>query len=95
MTLETATYDLPTVPKFEDCQNLHSFLQNAVGTPVVVNCNAVTRIGGLAAQILCMAAKTWAADGVPLRFADPTADCRESLKTLGLDTLLAENGGVQ
>lgn len=95
MTLDTAIYNLPMAPKLEDCQNLHAFLQDAVGTPVEVNCNAVTRLGGLAAQILCVAAKTWAAEGVPLRFADPSTECRDSLTMLGLDTLLNENEGDQ
>lgn len=95
MTLNTATIDLPAVLNVEACQNLHAFLQQAAGTPVTLDCGAVTRIGGLAAQLIRMAATEWAAQDVPFALADPSADCRNCLEILGFDTLLNEHGGAQ
>lgn len=95
MTLPATTFDIPMSPKVEDCQKLHAFLQQAVGTPVVLNCKGVARLGGLVAQIICMAAKTWAADGVPLHLVQPTDQCRENLEMLGLGSLLEDKGGIE
>lgn len=95
MPPDTATFDLPPLLKLEECQQLHSFLQQSAGTPVTLNCADVTRLGGLPAQLITMAAKTWAEDNVPLAFAAPSADFRNCLDTLGLTELLMENGGIQ
>lgn len=88
MPSDTATFDLPPVLKLEECQQLHDFLLEAVGTPVTLNCAAVTRLGGLPAQMITMAARAWAAEDVPLHLADPSGSFRESLQIMGLDALL-------
>lgn len=88
MPSDTVTFDLPPVLKLEECQQLHAFLLESVGTPVTLNCAAVTRLGGLPAQLITMAARTWAAEDVPLELADPSDGFRESLQTLGLDAVL-------
>lgn len=95
MPPDTATFDLPPVLKLEECQQLHSFLQQSAGTPVTLNCAAVTRLGGLPAQLITMAAKSWAEDNMPLAFAAPSADFRNCLDTLGLTDFLTEHGGIQ
>lgn len=95
MTPDTATFDLPPVLKLEECQQLHTFLQQSVGTPITLNCGAVTRLGGLPAQLIAMAAKSWALDDVPMLLANPTDNFRDCLQSLGLDAVLAENGGMR
>ena len=94
MTFNTATFDLPAVLNVEACQNLDAFLQQATGTPVTLDCGAITRMGGLAAQLVHMAATDWAAQDVPFTLANPSADCRNCLELLGFGTLLHEDGGA-
>lgn len=95
MTFNTATFDLPAVLNVEACQNLHAFLQQATDTPVTVDCGAITRIGGLAAQLIRMAATDWTARDMPFTLANPSTDCRNCLELLGFDTLLNEYEGAQ
>lgn len=92
---DTVTFDLPPVLKLEECQQLHAFLLESVGTPVTLNCAAVTRLGGLPAQLITMAARAWAVDDISLQLADPSDGFRESLQILGLDTLLDGNEVMQ
>ncbi|MBE0413988.1 STAS domain-containing protein [Yoonia sp.] len=94
MTLDTRTFDLPPIMKIEDCQNLHGFLQQSGGTPVILECASVTRLGGLAAQLIKIAATIWAAQGVPFKLVAPSPGFRDSLRALGLDDLLTEKEGV-
>ncbi len=90
MTSDNATFELPPVMKLEDCQQLHSFLEQSAELPIVLDCSAVTRLGGLGAQIIQMAHAAWDANDLRVVLADPTPECRESLNTLGLSDLLTE-----
>ncbi|PUB18739.1 chemotaxis protein CheX [Yoonia sediminilitoris] len=94
MTSECATYDLPEVMKLEDCQELHSFLIKQQGTPVALNCTAVTRISGLAAQMIHFAAGEWAGEDVDFSLRDLSPGCITSLTTLGLGGLVANEGAA-
>lgn len=95
MLTETATFELPPVLKMEECQQLHTFLTESAGLPVTLNGAAVTRIGGLSAQLMRMAADVWTAQSVPFTLADPSQALRDSLGALGLNSILADTGGVQ
>lgn len=94
MTAEIAIYDLPPVMKLEDCQELENFLQQSIETPVTLNCKEVTRFTGLAAQMLACATAAWTEKGLPFHFVDATPGCIESLETLGLEDVIAENGAM-
>lgn len=90
MTAETVCFELPPVMKLEDCQGLHAFLQDAHGKPVTLECAAVTRITGLAGQMILMAQKSWAADNLQFDLNAPSEGCIESLKILGMDVLMTD-----
>lgn len=94
MTLDTARFDLPPILKVEECQTLHAFLQHADGQPVTLDCARVTRLGGLAAQLIQMAATSWAAKNLPFTLAAPSDDFRNCLAILGMDSLLSESEGA-
>lgn len=94
MTSECATFDLPEVMKLEDCQALHAFLQEHQGTAVILNCAAVTRISGLAAQMIHFAAGEWAGDDAGFSLHEASPGCHESLTTLGFESLLSGEGAT-
>lgn len=94
MTADSAIFELPPVMKLEDCQKLFVFLQDAQDTPVTLDCSAVTRLGGMGAQIIQMASDTWAMNDQPFSLENMTTECRDSLTTLGFDTLVTAEGNV-
>lgn len=90
MTTDSTTYALPPVMKLEDCQNLHTFLERSADRSVSLDCSAVTRLGGLGAQMIQMARIAWTANAIELSLVNPSDECVESLNTLGLGDLLKE-----
>jgi len=94
MTADGANFELPPVMKVEDCEALFVFLKEAEGTPVTLQCGAVSRIPGLAAQTILFAAQKWAADDVSFLLSDQSEGCIDSFKSLGLDGLIAQEGVI-
>ena len=92
MTTDCATFDLPPVMTLEDCQDLHAFLQRSLGAPIALHCGAVTRVTGLAAQMMQCAAQIWDQEDVPFTLADPSEGCVETLTMLGLSSLVDHEG---
>lgn len=90
MNADGATFEIPPVMKVEDCEALFLFLEQAEGQPVTLQCGAVSRIPGLAAQTLLFATQKWAKDGISLSLTDQSDGCVESLKLLGLSDLIAQ-----
>jgi len=87
MTTETATFDFPEVMRFDDCQALDEFLRGARGRDVELNCGQVKRLGGLAAQQIVVAQRTWAADGQDMVLTGFAEGLAPGLAALGLDVL--------
>ncbi len=59
-------------------------LLGARGADLMLDGGGVRRLGGRCAQVLLSAAKTWRADGCALALADPSPECVEALRLLGL-----------
>jgi anti-anti-sigma regulatory factor len=84
MTAETAIFELPAAMKIDDCQALHAFLHTAQDQPVTINCGHVTRLGGLAAQLLLISSQIWASKGVDFLLVNQTTDFKQCISDLGL-----------
>ena len=78
--------------KLEDCEALHKFLLASQGQAVTLNCAMVKRMTGLSAQLVFFAAQKWSADGMKFALNDASDGCMQSLRALGLDTLLIQEG---
>jgi hypothetical protein len=92
MTADTGTYVLPSALTFEACDDLHVFLLKAQGRDVVLDGSGVTRLGGLAAQMLATASIAWAAGGCRMTLADASDDLQRGLDTLALWPLPQQQG---
>jgi chemotaxis protein CheX len=92
MPAETATFVLPPVLTFDACADLHAFLVQAQGNDLVVDGRLVSRLGGLAAQILATASIAWAAYGVSLTLVNESDPLRRGLETLALWPLPRQQG---
>ncbi len=85
---QTLTFTLPETMKMEDCEQLHSFLSAAQGHSVEIDCAAVTRLTGLAGQILAMGRKAWDATDNSFQLKQQSTGLQESAATLGLSDVL-------
>ena len=94
MTADSVNFEMPPLMKVEDCEAFFTFLQNATGKAVSLQCGEVTRITGLAAQMILIAAQSWAAENTPFQMVDPSAGCIKSLDTLGLTEMLSQEGVI-
>lgn len=92
MSVECANFTLPPVMKMDDCERLHAFLRDRLDQPVQLDCSSVTRLGGLAAQLIAMGAMTWAKTDNAFIVSDPSPGCRQSLASMGLSQLLTQEG---
>lgn len=88
MTIAPATYHLPRVTRIEDCHQLYDFLNAAQDLDVQIHCNDVTRLSGLCAQLLTIAAREWAVQGRDFQLCLASQAFREDLSRLGLDDIL-------
>ena len=95
MTADAATFQLPEAMKIDACQALHAFLLEAQDQPVRIDCSAVKRLGGLAAQLIAMGAKTWAHKGHAFEILNPSEGFQDSLETLGITHLLATKAAIE
>lgn len=95
MTAPAATFELPETMKIDACQTLHAFLLGVQDQPVRIDCGAVRRLSGLAAQLIAMGAKTWAQKGHAFEILNPSEGFQESLETLGLTHLLATKAEIE
>lgn len=92
MTQNFTTFDMPPTMAHEDCQRLHSFLRAAVDQPVALNCAAVERLNGLAAQTIKMAQCAWAANNITFKLINMTPPITDGFATLGLSDLIENEG---
>ncbi|MCG3267093.1 STAS domain-containing protein [Yoonia sp. I 8.24] len=95
MTTNAPPYQLAAVMTPEDCEKLHDYLNTAYESAIMVKCDAVTRLPGLAAQLLVMAQKSWQQRGFGFALSDISPACADSLKTLGLQQFLAQEGAAE
>jgi chemotaxis protein CheX len=84
MPADTATIALPSVLTFEACEDLFAALKHAQGSDLIIDGSNVSRLGGLAAQILATASVAWAASGRCLTLVNETDDLRQALEQLAL-----------
>lgn len=70
MTQDSSRFALPDVVRMEDCEALATFLSDTRGAAATVDCSAVSRLGGLAAQMLLIAQRSWADEGQTLTLID-------------------------
>lgn len=84
MPADTATIVLPSALTFEACEDLFADLRQAHGSDLIIDGRAVSRLTGLAAQILATASVAWAADGRRLTFVDVSDDLHKALEMLAL-----------
>lgn len=94
MNKDSATFVLPPTLTFEACADLYTFLTSAQGTDVVLDGSKVTRLGGIAAQMLACSSLIWAASGNWLALADPSDELRKGLENLALWPLPQSRGNV-
>lgn len=95
MAADTAIYELPEVMKIDDCERLHAFLMAAQSSAVTIECGMVSRMHGLAAQTIVMAARTWSAAGHGFAIRTPSPAFTEAMRSLGLGDLLTEAEATQ
>ncbi|MCK0095588.1 STAS domain-containing protein [Yoonia sp. F2084L] len=86
----TATFELTATMKIDDCEKLHQFLESAQDEPVEIDCTNVTRLGGLAAQLLLMGQKQWATKDHAFTLSNPTDAFETSIRDLGVNDLLSQ-----
>lgn len=89
------TFTLPSVAKMEDCEKLHAFLSGAQDKDIAIDCSAVTRLSGLAAQLLLMGHQASTRTGNRLVLANPSPECMASLETPGLQNTLQTEGAAK
>ncbi|WP_322895397.1 MULTISPECIES: STAS domain-containing protein [unclassified Yoonia] len=94
MTATPATFVLPAALTFDACDDLYSVLLKSQGADLVLDGSHVTRISGLAAQLLATASMTWALAGRHLTIANPSGDLRRGLEILALWPLPQQNAGA-
>lgn len=95
MTDQIATFDLPAVMKAEDCQELDTFLRAHHDQTVILNCNAVTRVGGQAAQLIAAHMKFRKGDNCELTLQTPSEGFVAGLQTMGLlEIITAESAAA-
>ena len=94
MTADSVNFEMPPLMKVEDCEAFFTFLQNAAGKAVSLQCGEVTRITGLAAQMILFAAHKWAAENAPFQMVNLSAGCIESLDILGMTEILSQEGVI-
>ncbi|WP_019956142.1 STAS domain-containing protein [Yoonia vestfoldensis] len=94
MPADTAIFALPPVLTFEACEDLHAALTRAQGSDLVIDGRDVSRLGGLAAQILATASVAWAANGQHLTLANASDDLRNALEMLALWPLPEKQGAL-
>lgn len=87
MTDDTACFELPAVMKIEDCERLHAFLLGAQGQDIQIDCHAVERLSGLAAQTLMMI-NVWRKNAQQVTLKSPSLGFIDGLATLGLPAQL-------
>ncbi|SFR43872.1 STAS domain-containing protein [Yoonia tamlensis] len=88
MTTPAPPYQLAALMTLEDCEKLHEHLNTAYESAVTLDCAEVTRLPGLAAQLLAMAQKSWEQRGFAFALTNVSDACKENLQTLGLAQLL-------
>ena len=84
---------LPAILDLRAAGVLTSDLLARRGQPLTVDASGVERLGGLSLQVLLSAAKTWAADGLPLTFAPVSDAFVEQCRAFGAAGLLADFAG--
>jgi chemotaxis protein CheX len=67
----------------EQAGPLRDSLLSQRGAPLALDAGEVERLGGSCFQVLAAARKTWAADGQPLTFAQPSPAFAAGLALLG------------
>ncbi|MFN3616232.1 MAG: STAS domain-containing protein [Rubrimonas sp.] len=77
--------DLPEVLDTAAAPSLADSLRTMRGAPLELNAADVRRFGGLCAQVLLSAAKSWSADGARLTVHNPSPELVESLRLMGLE----------
>ena len=84
MPADTATIALPPALTFEACEDLFAALKQAQGNDLIIDGSNVSRLGGLAAQILATASVAWATNGRSLTLDNETDALRQGLELLAL-----------
>ena len=92
MTATPPSYQLPAMMTLEDCEKLRDHLTASYDTAVTLNCAAVTRLTGLAAQIILAAKNSWQQRGLTFALADISPTCKDSIDMLGLAPALLQEG---
>lgn len=92
MTIAPATFHLPSVSRIEDCHQLFDFLCAAQAQDVRIECQNVTRLSGLCAQLLAMGAKAWSAQGRQFQLCRASQAFRNDLMIMGLADVLPTDG---
>jgi len=89
MTTSSEIYALPEDPRANACGAIYDALKTRRGTPLVVDASEVEKFDTLAAQILVIGMKTWAADDVPFTLSNPSDVVEAALNRLGLADCIA------
>jgi anti-anti-sigma regulatory factor len=83
---------LPSRLDIESTRILWTALQAKKGTPVTVDCSAVSQVGALAAQVLLVAARKWHRENIPFLMSGNRMGLAEGLALLGLNiSMLSES----
>jgi anti-anti-sigma regulatory factor len=94
MTTNAPPYQLAAVMTPEDCEKLHDYFNTSYETAVTIECDAVTRLPGLAAQLLMMAQTSWQQRGFDFALTKISPACKDNLETLKLTQLLTQKGAA-
>jgi anti-anti-sigma regulatory factor len=92
MTATIPPYQLPAVMTLEDCEKLRDQLNTSYDAAVTLQCDQVTRLPGLAAQLILAAQRSWQTRGLDFELANVSLACQENITALGLDQLLHAEG---
>jgi chemotaxis protein CheX len=83
-TIEANRLNLPEVLDTAAAPDLADRLRSVRGAAVELDAGEVRRLGGLCAQVLVSAAKSWEADGAKLTVKNPSPEMIEALRLMGL-----------
>lgn len=93
--MEPVIFPLAASPDHDTLRELAEFLAVNRGSAVRIDGAAADRIGAQAAQILVVAGRSWAADGVAFGLDDPTGAVAASFARLGLADMLPDANGTE
>lgn len=95
MTADSDVFVLPEALKLEECQRLDRFLRETDSKNIQLDGTAVTRMGGMAAQLIAAHQSIRTAGGTQITVTNPSDGMIAAFETLDLGHVLASKGDTE